>query len=710
MSRKPRQLKSPELQHQIVKLLSKDPKKRFDAVQISRKLNLSNPISSIEKECLSLVTRGLLEHAKNGTYIFPSLKKHSTGTIKTYQGYVDMTRSGSAYITGTDAKDDIYVAAKSLMGALHKDVVKVQILPQGRNRRLEGKVVDIVERSISHVIGTLQVFMRFGVVQVEQPKQFPDVFIKLEEINEDMHGAIVKVHITDWGKGQNKSIWGKIQQILDAGDQNEISMQNILLTNGFNIDFPDNVLAEARELHKKINESETAKRRDFRNKVCFTIDPLTAKDFDDALSVEKLENGHYEIGVHIADVTHFLEENTELDKEAFSRSTSVYIADRVCPMLPEELSNHLCSLVPNEDRYTFSAVFDMDIQGKIYAEWYGKTIIHSCRRFTYEEAQERIETGEGDYVGEINILQSIAKKLREKRFQQGSINFETDEIQFTFDDKMVPTGIKIRERKDAHMLVEDFMLLANKKVAEYVFKKTVPPVPFVYRIHDLPNPDKLEDFVLFAKELGFQFHTKTPGGITESFNRLADDIKKNETLKLLEPLAIRTMSKAEYSPHNIGHYGLGFHYYTHFTSPIRRYADVLVHRLLFKNLTGEFRADISVLEKQTKHISLQERKAMDAERESVKYKLAEYMAFFVGNEFDGIISGMIEKGVFIEITDTKAEGFIAFSDMDSSYVVAENKYKAFAKRGGEDLFVGKKVRVKVLSSDKETLRIDLKML
>ncbi|MFZ1705928.1 MAG: ribonuclease R [Saprospiraceae bacterium] len=708
MPRKPRQLKSQELQNQILKLLSKSPKKKFDTYQISRKLNVANPPESILLELTNLVTKGLLNKGKNDSFFIGSTGK-STAPALIFQGYVDMTRSGAGYITDSNAKDDIYVPQKSLGGALHKDLVKVEITKKVRNRRLEGKVIEIIERSISHVIGTLQILPRFGLVKVDYPKNFPEVYIHPDELEDSLQEATVKVEITDWGKGQNKMFWGRVVTVLDKNDENEIAMQNILLSNGFDMAFPDNIMEETKNLHLKINPKETAKRRDFREKVCFTIDPLTAKDFDDALSIEALGNGHYEIGIHIADVTHFLEENSELDKEALSRSTSVYIADRVCPMLPEELSNHLCSLVPNEDRYTFSAVFELDEVGKIYNEWYGKTVIHSCRRFTYEEAQDRINSQEGDYANEVNKLNQIALKLRKKRFDHGSINFDSDEIQFVFDENMVPINLKIRERLDAHMLVEDFMLLANRKVAEYVYKKATPAIPFVYRVHDLPNPDKLADFASFAREMGFAFNTKTPSSITDSFNRLAEEVKTNDTYKLLEPMAIRTMSKAEYTPENIGHYGLGFHYYTHFTSPIRRYADVLVHRILFKNLGGEYRYGLEELEKKTKHISLQERKAMDAERESVKYKLAEYMSFHIGEEFDSIVSGIIDKGIFIQVVETKAEGFIPFNELPGLYVISDDKFRALEKKGKNDFHIGKKLRVKIIDADKTSQKIYMKI-
>src|SRR5690606_34906095 len=425
--------------------------------------------------------------------------------------------------THTGSEEDIYVAAKSLHGALHQDYVEVAVTRSGKRKRPEGRILSIIKRGITQVIGTVRIFKNFGIVQVDYPKHFPEVYFSLKQGEELLHEEVVKIEITDWGKGQNKPVWGKILEKLDKGNQNEIAMQNILLSHGFEMGFSEKAMQEAHASVAGMNEKETLKRRDFRNHICFTIDPATAKDFDDAISLKRLDEGKYEIGVHIADVTHFLEAGSTLDKEAFNRSTSVYIADRVCPMLPEELSNHLCSLVPLEDRYTFSAVFEMDEDAKVYNAWYGKTVIHSKRRFSYEEAQERIEKKKGDFAEEINILNRIALQLRKTRFEQGSINFDSDEIQFTFDDKMVPVSIQVKERKEAHMMIEDFMLLANRKVAEFIHKKSVPPVPFVYRVHDLPNPDKLADFARYAKEMGFTFETKSPKSITGSFNRLAGE-------------------------------------------------------------------------------------------------------------------------------------------------------------------------------------------
>ena len=710
MPRPPRQLKSQELQQQILKLFSKNSKLKFDAKQIAKKLNVANPPATIAAELHKMAVKNLIFTKDHVQYAGLRIDNAPTKTPKTFRGYVDMTRSGAAYITQTHAQDDIYVPAKGLNGAFHQDFVEVTLNKSGRNKRPEGKIVSIIKRGITQVIGTVRILKNFGVVQVNSPKHFPEVCFSLKQVSENLEGEVVKIEITEWGKGQNKPIWGKVIEKLDKGDQNEIAMQNILLSHGFEMNFSEEAMEEAKTLAAKINPTETKKRKDFRKHVCFTIDPATAKDFDDALSIKILENGRYEIGVHIADVTHFLDEGTTLDKEAFARSTSVYIADRVCPMLPEALSNHLCSLVPEEDRYTFSAVFEMDDNGKVYDAWYGKTVIHSKRRFSYEEAQERIESGEGDFATEIQTLNNISRKLRAHRFDNGSINFDSDEVQFTFDDKMVPIAIRVKERKEAHMMIEDFMLLANRRVAEFVYRKSAPAIPFVYRVHDLPNPDKLADFSRYAKELGFSFNTKSPTAITDSFNRLAEAMHGNDVLKLLEPLAIRTMSKAEYTPENIGHYGLGFDFYTHFTSPIRRYADVMVHRILFENLGKETRRSPETLEKMTKHISLQERKAMDAERESIKYKLAEYMSYHIGEVYDGMISGIIEKGIFIEILATKAEGFIPFDDLPGHYTVSEDRFRTYGKKGGDDLHMGKKVTVKVLDADPPNQKVILEII
>ncbi len=458
----------------------------------------------------------------------------------------------------------------------------------------------------------------------------------------------------------------------------------------------------------EIRPTEIEKRRDFRNITTFTIDPFDAKDFDDALSFRYLKEDRYEIGIHIADVSHYLKKGTEMDKEAYLRSTSVYLVDRCCPMLPEKLSNELCSLRPNEDKLTFSAVFTFDEKDQIVDKWFGKTIIHSNRRFTYEEAQTIIETKKGPFEKEITKLNELALKLRKKRFRNGAINFESDEIGIKLDEHKKPIAIYIKERKDSNKMIEDFMLLANKEVAKFIAKKEkgIQQIPFIYRIHDLPNQEKVEDLLTFAMEFGFKLD---PKNVSKSFNQLVLESEKNEALKVIIPLAIRTMAKAEYSSENIGHYGLAFEHYSHFTSPIRRYSDVIAHRLLEKNLNSIYRTDLATLDNQCSHISKQERKAMECERESIKYKQVEFMEHSVGGTFKARVSGMSEKGFFAEMVDNKCEGMVKFETLNETYDLDPTKLKAMARRSKKVIKIGDLILVKVESADLKSRRIDLEL-
>jgi len=702
-----------QLKSQLVRLYSKDKGKRLNASQAIKKLKILNSKDSVSHALGQLEKDGLLYHVKDGKYKWDknaSVDQQSKGfSGKEYIGVLDTIRSGAGYVAVEGLEDDVYVHEKNLKGAMDKDEVKIYVPKIPGKRKPEGKVIEIVKRSVTHVLGKYREDRKYGIVYPLSNNTIKDIYVKFDQSNGAKDGDPVVVEITNWGESQNKGLWGKITAVMSEASENDIAMQGILLSNGFDLDFPPEVLDQVKDIEPGVVEKEVLKRRDFRDITTFTIDPLTARDFDDALSYQELEDGKIEIGVHIADVTHYVPEGSPLDVEALNRSTSVYLVDRVLPMLPEKLSNDLCSLNPHEDRYTFTAAFVFDKNKKIVDRWLGRTVIHSDRRFTYEEAQEVIETGEGDYAKEILMMNKIAHKLRKDKFKKGAISFESEEIKFELNDEGFPIGMYVKERKDAHKMIEDFMLLANKEVARFIAKKPQPEVPFVYRVHDLPNPDKLQDFALFAKELGYTMNLNTPKEIAASFNGLYKAAETNEQLKMLEPLAIRTMSKAEYTTDNIGHYGLAFDYYTHFTSPIRRYSDVLVHRYLDKNLKMDYRTKKADLEAKCKHISMQERKATDAERESVKYKQVEYIGSHIGEEFDGVVSGMIDRGLFVKLQDSLVEGMVGFNTMDEPYEIAESRLKAYGKRSKSIITMGQKVRVRILSANLENKQVEMEL-
>ena len=710
-----RKLPVNHLNNQILKHLAANPNKKYNDKQLIEKLRIENTREQVSQLLVELEKKSLIIHNKEGKYHWNKANTIEASdeayNVKTYVGELDIIRSGAAYVIVPDMEQDVYIPARYLNGAMHRDTVRIEVPQIKSKRKPEGKVVDVVKRYLTQSLGTIKIFNQYAIVFPELANQFPEVLVKLFDLNEAQDGDNVVVKITAWGAHKSKAIWGKVTKILDKNDANDIAMNSILMSNGFDIEFPEAVLNEAMLIDGIITQKEIDKRRDFRNITTFTIDPDTAKDFDDALSFyEDKEKNTIEVGVHIADVTHYVKENSSLDKEALKRSTSVYLVDRVCPMLPEKLSNDLCSLNPNEDKFTFSAVFTFDSRYKIIDRWFGKTVIHSDRRFTYEEAQEGLTTQKGDFAYELTILNKIAHKLRKDRFKNGSINFDSEEIKFILDENNKPVGVFTKERKDAHLLIEDFMLLANKEVATYMYKKSKPEIPYIYRIHDEPDYTRILDFALFAKEFGFHMKVDSPANIVKSFNELAEAKEKNPALKMLEPLAIRTMAKAEYSSKNIGHYGLAFEYYSHFTSPIRRYSDVLAHRILFENLNdSELRVDRELLETRCKHISKQERKAMDAERESIKYKQVEFMLEKIGEVFEGTITGMMERGIFVEVLDVKAEGMIPFKTMDEPYVLAPSKLKAISKISGHEIRMGDKVKVRLIDADLTARQLEFRL-
>ncbi len=708
--KKGKKLSTGQLKHELLKLFKRSSRKRLNAKQIIKALKIENNRDSVQDALNKLIEENKIISVGDFKYRINVKTAYENNVAKIHEGIVDMTRTGAAYIVCDDLEDDVYVPAKNVNSALNGDKVQVSVFtPYGR-RKPEGEITKVLERSTEYFIGTLRLSRKYAIVIPDKLNMPVDIYVELDDTKGAKEGEKVVVKITKWPTRKNFSPIGIVTSVLGEAGSHDIEMKAILINNGFNLEFPKEVLEESEALPTNLSKTEVALRKDMRNITTFTIDPDTAKDFDDALSIQNLENGNCEVGVHIADVTHFVKAGTALDKEAYSRSTSVYLVDRVLPMLPEKISNELCSLRPNEDKYTFSAVFVFDKNDKIIERWFGKTLTHSNRRFAYEEAQGILEKGEGEFADELKQLNRLAKVLRKQKFKNGAIAFESDEIKFQLDELGAPIGISVKERKEAHMLIEDFMLLANREVATYISKKGKGhEIPFVYRVHDLPNMDKVADLARFAKELGFEIKMDTPRQIADSYNSLAKAARHNEALQMLEPIAIRTMAKAAYTADNIGHYGLAFEYYTHFTSPIRRYSDVLSHRILEKNLDDIYRFKKDMLEEQCKHISIQERNAMSAERESLKYKQVEYIEKHIGEEFDGYISGIIDRGFFVELHDNKCEGMVGFDTLDDAYELDSSRLKATGIRTKNVYKMGDHVRVVILSTNISKRQIEMKI-
>jgi ribonuclease R len=708
---KGKKLTSAQLKDAILKLFQKHSKSRMNPRQISRKLNVANNKDSIAHALEQLAEEGNLIRLEN--YKYKLRRTPAANLSKTnLTGRVDMTRSGAAYIVCEGLDNDIYVNAKHLNSALNGDTVEVSVWKRRGGRRQEGEVVRILKRKATHFIGTVQLHDKFAFVVPDQFSMPIDIYVDIEDIKGAQDGEKVVVRIEKWHGGKHRNPVGVITSVLGKAGSSDIEMKSILINNGFNLDFPDAVLKEAEQLTDEITPEELEARRDMRGVPTFTIDPEDAKDFDDALSMRFLKNGNCEIGVHIADVAHYVKPGSKLDKEALDRSTSVYLVDRVLPMLPERLSNGLCSLRPDEDKFTFSAVFEFDKDDQIVSRWFGRTLTHSNRRFTYNEAQEVIESGEGDFVNELRYINRLAKKLRTRRFKEGSIDFDVEEVRFRLDETGAPIDVYIKERKDAHLLIEDFMLLANREVAAYMYNKGKgQEIPFVYRVHDEPDPDRVAELAAFARELGFKMDVSSPQAIARSYNSLTKAAQENSGLKLLEPLAIRTMAKAEYTSDNIGHYGLGFDFYTHFTSPIRRYSDVLVHRILYENIDARTeRMNKHKLEEMCKHISTQERRAMDAERQSIKYKQAEFLEQHVGEVFEGYVSGIIDRGIFVELAVSKAEGMVGFDTLSEPFEIESSRLRARGLHTRKEIRMGDKLKVRVKSVNLTRREVDMELI
>ncbi|HVU95597.1 MAG TPA: ribonuclease R [Puia sp.] len=635
-------------------------------------------------------------------------KKASAPDAGLLTGRLDVTRSGMGFVIVEGREQDILVRPADFNTALHGDTVRVRLgNTGGRSGRAQGEVVDVVERKQLEFLGRLEISASFAFFIAESDKPMPDIYVPLTNLNGAVNNDKVIVRITQWEK--NKKPQGEVVQVMDKSDENDLAMKDILLESGFPIFFPENVLEESERLPDLIPAAEIAKRKDMRSILTFTIDPVDAKDFDDAISLRRVDKGELEIGVHIADVSYYVEPETALDKEAYTRATSVYLPDRVNPMLPERISNELCSLRPHEDKLTFSAVFRMTPDGKVKSSWLGRTVIHSDHRFTYEEVQEMIEQKTGLHQLEIELLNDIAQQLRKQRFRKGAINFSSTEVRFKLDEKGKPIGIMVKESKESHQLVEEFMLLANRAVAEYVGKIKIKqkPLPFPYRVHDTPDKEKLLPFIEFAKKYGHVFDVSTPQAIAKSFNQMLLDVKGRPEQHVLETLGIRTMAKAIYSTENIGHYGLGFEHYCHFTSPIRRYPDVMVHRVLQEILEGKIEPD-KKMEAKCRQSSERERAAMESERAANKYKQVEYMQGFLGEEFEGVISGVASFGFWVETVEHKCEGLVSLNSLmefdDFRHI--ESDYALVGRRSGRRFRMGDKVTIKVISANLGKRQLD----
>jgi ribonuclease R len=652
----------------------------------------------------TLCSSGYLMRKSHGSYALNT-------TLTIYEGYIELTQRGAGYVRTDDDQDDIYISPKNVNQALHGDRVKISVYKTARTK-LEGEVVEVLEREKTQFVGTIEVHDKFAFLIPDNIKTGTDIYISKEKLQGAKSGDKALVKITVWPKS-SKNPYGEVIEILGKPGSNETEIIGLLCNHGIPYKFPTEVLSEAESLPVELNEKEIKTRRDFRSITTFTIDPIDAKDFDDALSFRFLENGNYEVGIHIADVSHFVSPGSALDKEALIRSNSVYLVDRVIPMLPEQLSNMICSLRPNEDKFTFSAVFELDENGKIYHEWFGKTIIHSNHRFTYEGAQEIIEGNEGNFKEEIVILDKIAKILRKKRIKKGALAIESEELRFELDAAGMPIKVNVKTSKDAHKLIEEFMLLANKRVATFIGKpkQGKDQKPFVYRVHDKPDLAKIAVFNLFIDKFGYKLDFTHPDQIATSINKLLHEIRLKNEYSIIQSMAIRSMAKATYDTHNIGHYGLAFDCYTHFTSPIRRYADLLVHRILQDELTHKSSKYGKDLEDICKRISRMEKKAVEAERECTKYFQTLFVKDAVGEIFSGRISGLAEFGLFVKMDENQCEGMVPMANIpgDRFYFNTE-KFCIVGSKTKREYNFGDLVKVRIYEVYPRKRQIDLELI
>ena len=615
------------------------------------------------------------------------------------EGTVDMKSTGKAYVVLDDESgEDVFIASNNTGQALHGDRVKVAMFPKRKNKKPEGEIIEVLQRKHTDFVGVLHISHGYVFVVPDMESIPVDIFVPKGELNGAKNGQKVVVHLVDWPENSGNP-FGEIVRVLGNPGENDVEMESILLAHDYPVEFPNEVEKEAAKIKVKVKSDELKVRKDYREVFTITIDPQDAKDFDDAISLRKLDNGHWEVGVHIADVSYYVRPGSAIDEEAYNRGTSVYLVDRTIPMLPEKLCNNVCSLRPDEEKLTFSVVFEMDDEARVLSHWIGRTVIKSCRRYAYEEVQAMIEGGEGDYKEQIMTFHHLATKLREKRMAQGSLNFHSEEVKFILDEQGKPIDTYVRVQNESHELIEDFMLLANRTVAETFGKSDSKwkNYTFVYRIHDEPNPEKLNNFLRLISRLGYTMDISSRSKLVKSYNKLFEDVEGKGEKNLVESVAIRTMAKAVYSTDNIGHYGLAFDYYTHFTSPIRRYPDLMVHRLIERYLLEDLGSvDRKEYEEYCVHSSEMEKQAEEMERQSVKYKQAEYLQDKIGQVFDGLISGVSKWGLYVELKDSKCEGLVRYDDMPGDYYyLDEDNFRVIGQESGRVIQLGDEVKVMV---------------